>query len=188
MSFASYQFFHENATQYMRQLLQIRLRAVLLVQLARRAPAHPAACETRRTLSDKMPAATLSTDAGRTCALQLTERSPRRFMVSNALSCPAFAMPTRMPYCCLTRRIRDRRLHASVLDGQSLVLIEIRQHARAPAPSSSGSSTARRCAWVPSRTRPVCHPGVTSAVQIPLYALARSMYASTICVQVVSPD
>ena len=49
MSFASYQFFCENATQYIGSFSRSGLRAVLRVELARRARAHPAACGTPRT-------------------------------------------------------------------------------------------------------------------------------------------
>ena len=62
--------------------------------------------------------------------LQVTERSPRMFSVSSALTCPASGMPTRMPICCHHARVGDRLLHAPVFERQALVSVEIREDRR----------------------------------------------------------
>ena len=59
--------------------------------------------------------------------LQVTERSPRMLSVSSAFSWPAFGMPTRMPHCCCTVGIRQRRLHPAELERQPGVLAEVRE-------------------------------------------------------------
>ncbi len=101
MSFASYQFFCEKTTQYMGSFS----RSGLLPYCASSSAARSSASGCRRKASH-----CFGQDAGNApaegCvshfALQLTERSPRRFSVSSALSCPAFGTPTRIPYCCCT--------------------------------------------------------------------------------------
>ena len=113
-----------------RQRGEIRIACRTARRARRRVRAHRAACEIPRTRRAR-PAGSGPVDGCASNApLHVTERSPRMFSVSSALIWPAFGMPTRMPICCDDARIRDRRLHAAVLERQALVLIEVREDRR----------------------------------------------------------
>ena len=83
-----------------RILREVRLRAVLFVELRRALERIRLFAEAHRRLSDTKPA--VRRWRHRISALQVTERSPRMFSVSIALTPPASGMPTRMPHCCCT--------------------------------------------------------------------------------------
>ncbi|MEJ1963067.1 MAG: hypothetical protein WDO56_16540, partial [Gammaproteobacteria bacterium] len=101
MSFASYQFLIDITDAVHRELFEVGLRAVLLVQAA--ATSSASGCwrnfsQTAGAFFGNGPA----DGAVSNLPLQVTERSPRRLMVSSALSWWASVNATRMPYCWTT--------------------------------------------------------------------------------------
>ena len=68
----------------------------------RPAPTRRVVCETLRKRLERPGGSGPADGARSNSPLQVTERSPRMFNVSSALSCPASGMPTRMPVCNCT--------------------------------------------------------------------------------------
>jgi hypothetical protein len=115
-----------------------------------------------------------------------TDRSPRRFSVLSALTCPALDMPTSIPYCCSapgSERVGSILPYSignplySLKSGRMLETATVSFGNFSGAPARTGPRPAFTGA--PSL--------VTSLVQIPLYARARSTYDCTMFLQVVAP-
>ena len=104
----------------------------------------------------------------------MTDRSPRMFSVSNALSWPAFGMPTTMPYCCCTlgsdavASIRPNSSGGPAYSSRLGIRLEA-------ATVFVGNRSGAPALVVPVVAGIALPSAVTSAAQTPLYALARSM-------------
>src|SRR5262245_51710090 len=99
-SFTSYQFFTEITAQY----IGMAARSGLLPYFASSSAARSSASGCWRNFSHPAGASFGSGVPGgaSNAPLHVTERSPRMFKVSYALSWPAFGMPATMPYCWFT--------------------------------------------------------------------------------------
>src|SRR4051794_2499503 len=101
MSLVSYTSLKENATQY----IGIAFRSGCLPYFASNCAARSRASGCLRNSSQTAGqlAGNGPDDNGASqVALQVTDRSPRRFSVLSALTCPALCRPTTIPYCCCT--------------------------------------------------------------------------------------
>ena len=166
MSLASYQSFREKTAQYIGNFARSGLRPYCLSSSAARSSAS--GCFRNSSQTAGAPGGSGPADGARSKSpLQVTERSPRMFSVSSALSWPASGMPTRNPYLQLHARVRDRRLPCGRIRAEDLCTD--RDSGKRSRPRPSWSDTDRR-------TRPD-HPVdggigapslVRSSVQTPL--------------------
>ena len=101
MSFASYQFFRENATQYIGSFSRSGLTPYCRSSSAARSSASGSLRYSSHATGQEAGSGPFEGWVSHVC-LQLTDRSPRMLSVSSAFSCPAFGMPTRIPNCCCT--------------------------------------------------------------------------------------